>query len=55
MKFLIDNQPPAALAVYLRGKGIDCEHVLDAGLANASDSALCEYATDNDRIIISED
>lgn len=55
MKFLVDNQLPAALAVYLRKKGLDCQHVLDAGLAQATDAELCRYATANDRIIISKD
>ena len=55
MKFLIDNQLPGTLALYLRRKGFDCEHVLDAGLAEASDAALCKYASDNGRIIISKD
>jgi predicted nuclease of predicted toxin-antitoxin system len=51
VKFLVDNQLLAALAVYLRKKGMDCEHVLDAGLAEASDADLCEYAAGNERII----
>jgi predicted nuclease of predicted toxin-antitoxin system len=55
VKFLIDNQLPGALAVYLRNKGLDCEHVLDAGLAQASDAELCRYATANAQIIISKD
>jgi predicted nuclease of predicted toxin-antitoxin system len=55
VKFLVDNQLPAALAVYLRKKGMDCEHVLDAGLAEAPDAELCKYAAVNERIIISKD
>ena len=55
MKFLVDNQLPAALAVYLRKKGLDCVHVLEAGLAQASDAELCKYATENGRTIISKD
>jgi predicted nuclease of predicted toxin-antitoxin system len=34
---------------------MDCEHVLDAGLAEATDAELCNYATANERIIISKD
>ncbi len=45
MKFLVDNQLPGALAVYLRKKGTDSEHVLDAGLGEATDAELCRYAT----------
>jgi predicted nuclease of predicted toxin-antitoxin system len=55
VKFLVDNQLPAALAAYLRRKRIDCEHVLEIGLAEVSDAELCKYATDNERIIISKD
>ena len=55
MKFLVDNQLPGALAAYLRKKGIDCEHVLDVGLAGAFDAELCKYATDGGRIIITKD
>ena len=55
MKFLIDNQLPAALAVYLRKKGADCQHVLDAGLGDASDAELRRYAAAQDCIIVSKD
>ena len=55
MKFLVDNQLPAGLAVFLSKKGMDCEHVLDIGLAEAKDAALCKYAFENERIIISKD
>jgi predicted nuclease of predicted toxin-antitoxin system len=55
VKFLVDNQLPAALAVYLRKKGMDSEHVLDAGLGEATDAELCRYATANERIIVTKD
>jgi predicted nuclease of predicted toxin-antitoxin system len=55
VRFLVDNQLPAALAVYLRQKGLDCQHVLDAGLAEAPDAGICRYAAAHDRIIISKD
>jgi len=48
VKFLIDNQLPAALAVYLRKKGVDCQHVLDVGLSGASDADLCRYAAEDE-------
>jgi hypothetical protein len=38
-----DNRLPAALAGYLRRKGMDCEDILEAGLAEASDAELCRY------------
>jgi predicted nuclease of predicted toxin-antitoxin system len=55
VKFLVDNQLPAALAQYLRKRGFDCEHVLEIGLASASDLALCRYAETQERILISKD
>jgi predicted nuclease of predicted toxin-antitoxin system len=55
VRFLIDNQLPSALASYLRRQGYDCEHVLEVGLAGSSDTALCEYAAANERVIISKD
>jgi len=55
VKFLIDNQLPIALAEYLRKRGYDCQHVLDVGLARASDAEVCRYAIDEQRIIVSKD
>lgn len=55
MKFLVDNQLPAALAEYLRSRGFDCHHVLEVGLAEANDAAICKEAEAQDRIIISKD
>lgn len=55
MKFLVDNQLPASLARYLRKDGHDCQHVLEIGLATASDLEICKYADQEARIIISKD
>ena len=55
MKFLIDNQLPKALAEHLRVRGHDCEHVLEAGLADSSDISICRYAEAQERILISKD
>ena len=55
MKFLVDNQLPAALARHLRNHGHDCQHVLDIGLASASDIEICRYADNEKRVIISKD
>lgn len=55
MKFLIDNQLPAALAEYLRNRGFDSQHVFDIGLEKAADADICQYALANDRVIISKD
>ena len=55
MKFIVDNQLPTALATYLRNKGFDCQHVLETGLSDADDAAICKYAGDQERIVISKD
>jgi len=55
VKFLIDNQLPAALAQYLRKRGFDCQHVVEAGLGDALDSDVRRYAELQERIIISKD
>ncbi len=55
MKFLVDNQLPTALAQYLRKRGFDCQHVLEAGLGDALDTEICRHAELEERIIISKD
>ena len=55
MNFLVDNQLPLALAQHLQTRGLDCQHVLDVGLADGSDAEICRYAEAQDRVIISKD
>ena len=55
MKFLVDNQLPAALARFLTSRGVDCLHVADVSLADASDAGIWEYASRNDCVVISKD
>jgi len=55
VKFIVDNQLPAALAQYLRKRGFDCQHVLEVGLGEALDREICEYAGLQERIVISKD
>ncbi len=55
MNFLVDNQLPISLAVHLRKQGLDCQHVLEIGLATASDLDICRYADSQNRVIISKD
>jgi predicted nuclease of predicted toxin-antitoxin system len=55
VNFLVDNQLPLALAEHLRTRGLDCQHVLDVGLAEASDAEICRYAEAQGRVIISKD
>jgi hypothetical protein len=44
VKFLVDNQLPRELAQYLRDRGLDCQHVVEASLSQASDAQICRYA-----------
>ena len=55
MKFLVDNQLPAALARFLASRGVDCQHVLDVGMSEASDSEIWEHAGRSDCVVISKD
>ena len=55
MKFLVDNQLPAALARFLASRGEEASHVLDLGLAQASDAEIWRHATENGMVIISKD
>jgi len=55
VKFLVDNQLPTALSQYLRKRGFDCQHVLEADLGDALDSDICRHAELQERIIISKD
>lgn len=55
MKFLVDNQLPAALARFLASRGVDCQHVLDIDLGGATDAAIWDYASRNDCVVISKD
>lgn len=44
MNVLVDNQMPVALARFLSSCGVDCKHVLDIGLANATDAEIWKQA-----------
>jgi predicted nuclease of predicted toxin-antitoxin system len=55
MKLLIDNQLPLALAVHLRGWGLDCVHVLEVGLSRADDLDIWVRAATDERIVVSKD
>jgi len=55
VKFLIDNQLPAALVSYLRNHGFDCQHVLEVGLDASPDSEVYRYAETEERIIVTKD
>ena len=55
MKFLVDNQLPAALARFLASRGVDCRHVLYLDLGDATDAEIWEYTCRNDCVVISKD
>jgi predicted nuclease of predicted toxin-antitoxin system len=55
MKLLIDNQLPLQLAVHLRGKGDQCEHVLEIGLDESDDLQLWTQAAEAGQIVVSKD
>ena len=55
MKFLVDNQLPVALARFLGTRGVDCTHVLDVGLAQATDAVICHYAAEHATALITKD
>ena len=55
MKFLLDNQLPAALAKFLVSRGHDARHVLDIGLDKASDTEVWKYAAANSLTLITKD
>jgi predicted nuclease of predicted toxin-antitoxin system len=55
MKFLADNQLPAALARWLCTKGTDAVHVLDLGLVNSTDLEIWARALAEGRIVVSKD
>jgi predicted nuclease of predicted toxin-antitoxin system len=40
MRFMIDNQLPARLAGYLRGRGHQCVHVADIGMDDSHDAEV---------------
>src|SRR6266436_3836822 len=45
----------AALARFLASRGVDCQHVLDLKLGEASDAEIWAHASRNDYVVISKD
>ena len=55
MKFLVDNQLPAALARFIESRGCHAKHVLEVGLAEASDTQILRHAEAEGYILVSKD
>jgi len=55
VNFLIDHQLPPALVGFFRERGCESRHVLELGMASASDDEIFQYARANGQIIVSKD
>jgi len=55
VRFLVDNQLPVALAHFLTRAGNESLHVIDVGLARASDSEIWRYAAEGEFVLVSKD
>ena len=55
MRFLVDNQLPAALADWLRARGHAAQHVLEIGLAQSKDNPIWRLATEESLVVITKD
>lgn len=55
MRFLVDAQLPPALARRLEALGHIAEHVVDLGMASASDAAIRDHAVNVGAVIMTKD
>lgn len=55
MRFVIDANMSPRLANLITQAGHDAVAVRDVGLGDADDNAILNYASDNDRIVVSHD
>lgn len=55
MKFIVDAQLPPTLASALRQIGCDAVAVREIELRNAKDTAIWQYALQNDGVIVTKD
>ena len=55
MRFLVDQQLPSALAVWLRSQGHAAEHVRDIGLLAAADAEIWRIALQTEAVIVTKD
>jgi predicted nuclease of predicted toxin-antitoxin system len=55
LRFIVDAQLPIALAVWLREKGCDADHVAVLNMETARDSEIARLARKRSAIIITKD
>jgi predicted nuclease of predicted toxin-antitoxin system len=55
MRFLADAQLPPVLGRFLRARGHEAQHVIDIGLARASDQMIWRYAAANGSVLVTKD
>jgi predicted nuclease of predicted toxin-antitoxin system len=54
-RFIVDENLPARLSVYLRGEGYEAEHAYDVGLRTRPDSDVFAYARTAHATLITQD
>jgi predicted nuclease of predicted toxin-antitoxin system len=54
-RFIVDNQLPAALALWLRAQGHQADHVLELSLAQSADTIIWQRAAALGAVIITKD
>ena len=55
MRFLVDDQLPAALARWLAANGHEAAHVMDIGLTGATDRVIWEEVRRTAAVIVTKD
>jgi predicted nuclease of predicted toxin-antitoxin system len=55
VKFLVDNQLPVALAHFLNSQGLDCQHVHEVGLDEATDAQIWNHVVTQQIVVITKD
>lgn len=55
MRFVLDQDTPVSIRRFLQGQGHDCWTADEAGLAEADDDDLAQYAQDKNAIMVSHD
>lgn len=55
MKFLVDQNLPAALAAWLRERGFEAQHALEAGLSTENDADIIRIARGQGWVVVTQD